>query len=101
MQIKKGDNVIVVTGKDKGKKAKVLKVFKGTGKVLVEGINMVKKHERARRQDAKGKMVDTAMPIQASNLMLIDPKKGVQTRAGKKIVGGKKIRISRKSEQEI
>ena len=100
MNIKKGDNIIVIAGKDKGKKAKVLKVFRGTGKVLVEGVNVVKKHQKP-RGNAKGQTIEVAMPLQASNVMLIDPKKGKQTRVGSKMVAGKKIRISRKSEQEI
>jgi large subunit ribosomal protein L24 len=100
MNIKKGDNIIVIAGKDKGKKAKVLKVFRDSGKVLVEGINMTKKHQKP-RGNVKGQTVDMAMPMQASNVMLIDPKSGKQTRAGSKTVSGKKIRVSRKSDQEI
>lgn len=100
MKIKKGDNIIVIAGKDKGKKAKVVGVFRDSGKILVEGVNMVKKHQKAGR-GTKGKMVDTAMPLQASNVMLIDPKSGKQTRAASKTVGGKKIRVSTKSGQEI
>lgn len=70
MHIKKGDNVIVLTGKDKGKNGKVIKAMPKEGKVIVEGINMVKKHQRPTKQGQKGMMIDKAMPIQASNLAL-------------------------------
>ena len=101
MKIKTGDNVIVITGKDKGKKGKILKVFTGTGKVIVEGLNVIKKHQRSRKSDSKGQIVLKSMPMYASNVMLIDPKTGIQTRVGKKLVGGKMVRIAKKSGQEI
>ncbi len=101
MNIKTGDNVIVITGKDKGKKGKILKVFTGTGKVVVEGLNIIKKHQRSRKSDSKGQIVEKSMPMYASNVMLIDPKTGTQTRVGKKLVGGKMVRIAKKSGQEI
>ncbi len=101
MQIKKGDNIIVITGKDKGKKGKILKVFTATGKVIVEGLNVIKKHQRSRKSDSKGQIVVKSMPLYASNVMLIDPKSGTQTRVGKKSIGGKMVRIARKSGQEI
>lgn len=101
MNIKKGDNIIVISGKDKGKKGKILKVFPLAGKVIVEGLNVIKKHQRSRKSDSKGQIVVKSMPMYASNVMLIDPKTGTQTRVGKKLVGGKMVRIARKSGQEV
>jgi large subunit ribosomal protein L24 len=76
MHIKKGDTVIVLSGDDKGKTGKVLLAFPSKGKVLVEGINTVKKHERPRTQGGKGQVVDRAMPINASKVRSTDaPKK--------------------------
>ena len=100
MQIKKGDNIIIITGKDKGKKAKVVKVLRDSNKVVIEGLNVVKKHQKP-RGNTKGQTIEVSMPMHVSNVMLIDPKKGVQTRIGSKIVNGKKIRVSKKSGQEI
>ena len=101
MKLKKGDNVIIVAGKDKGKKGKIVKVLVALNKVVVEGANMMKKHQRPRKSGEKGSMINIAMPIHASNVMMLDPKGGVVTRLGKKQVGGKMVRIARKSNQEI
>lgn len=68
MKIKKGDNVIVLAGKDKGKKGKVVKSLPAQNKVVVEGINMVKKHQRARKTNEKGTIISLAMPIHVSNV---------------------------------
>ncbi|OHB25019.1 MAG: 50S ribosomal protein L24 [Parcubacteria group bacterium RIFOXYD2_FULL_52_8] len=101
MNIKKGQTVLVVTGKDKGKQAKVLRVFPAIDKVIVEGINMAKHHERARRSGQKGQILSKAMPMHVSNVMLLDPKSGTRTRVGMKMVGEKKIKIARKSGAEL
>ena len=100
MNIKKGDNVIIRTGKDKGKKGTVLAVYPKKNQVLVEGLNMKKRHMRP-RQGEKGQIVDMAHPINRSVVALIDPKKGVATRLGSKEINGKKVRIAKKSGQEI
>lgn len=68
MHVKKGDNVIVITGKDKGKKGSVVKAFPKDMLVLVEGVNMKKKHMRSRKQGEKGKIVDVAYPVHVSNV---------------------------------
>jgi len=99
MKIKKNDSVIVIAGKDKGKTAKVLKAFPKDNLIIVEGVNMKKKHERARKANSKGQIVEKAMPIHVSNVMLLEGKKGV--RAGSKKIGDKNVRISRKSGKEI
>ncbi len=101
MKLKKGDNVIIVAGKDKGKKGKIVHVLVVKNKVIVEGMNMMKKHLRPRKSGEKGRMEDKAMPIHASNVMIVDPKSGKQTRLGKKKVGDKMVRIARKSNQEV
>ena len=72
MKIKKGDNAIIITGKDKGKKGKVVRVLVSENKVIVEGINMMKKHQRPRRSDEKGSIKDVEMPIDASNVKKAD-----------------------------
>jgi len=70
MKIKKGDNVIVLAGKDKGKKGKVIRAFPKKGKVLVEGLNMTKRHQRPRKTSEKGQIMNIAMPIHVSNVKL-------------------------------
>jgi large subunit ribosomal protein L24 len=101
MKLKKGDNVILIKGKDKGKKGKITKAIPKENKVIVEGLNMFKKHMRPRRQGEKGSTVSIAMPIHASNVMIVDPKSGKVSRIGKKKVGDKFVRVARKSNQEI
>jgi len=101
MKLKKGDNVIVVTGKDKGKKGKIVHVLVKENKIIVEGLNMMKKHQRPRKSGEKGTIKSIEMPLHASNVMMLDPKTGKATRLGKKKVGEKMIRIARKSNQEI
>lgn len=99
MNIKKGDTVIVLKGKDAGKKAKVVSMLK-TGKVLLEGLNSKKRHKRAPR-GGKGQMLELSHPIARANVALLDPKKGTPTRLGGKMVNGKKVRIAKKSGQEV
>lgn len=70
MHIKKGDTVVILSGDDKGKTAKVLQAMPKEGRVLVDGVNIVKKHERARKEGQKGQVVDRAMPIAASKVKL-------------------------------
>lgn len=72
MRLKKGDNIIVITGKDKGKKGKIVKVLVQKNKVVVEGINMMKKHQRPKKSGEKGTRINIAMPIHASNVKKID-----------------------------
>lgn len=99
MKIKKNDNIIIIAGKDKGKTSKVLKAIPKDNLIVAEGVNMKKKHERARKSGSKGQIVEKAMPIHVSNVMLLEGKKAV--RAGQKMVGDKKVRISRKSGKEL
>lgn len=101
MKLKKGDNVIIITGKDKGKKGKIVRVLVSENKVIVEGANMMKRHQRPRKSGEKGSMRDIEMPLSATNVMMLDPKSNKPTRLGKKKVGNKMVRIARKSNQEI
>ncbi len=101
MKIKKGDLVLIISGKDRGRKGKILAVFPKERKVLVEGINLMKKHQRARRAGEKGQIVQLPKPIDVSNAKLICSKCGKVTRIGYKIVEGKKYRICKKCGQEI
>ena len=100
MKIKKGDNVMVMTGKDKGKKGAVVKAFPKENKILLDGVNVVKKHvKKGAKGSSKGQIVEKAMPINVSNVMIIDG--GKPTRVGYKMEAGKKVRIAKKSNKEI
>jgi len=97
MKIKKGDNIIVIAGKDKGKEGKIIKTFSKKNEVIVEGVNIKKRHQKARRQDQKGQIIEFSAPVHVSNVMLKDPKTGKPTRAGFKMDGKRKVRITKKS----
>jgi len=101
MRIKKGDNVIVIAGKDKGKKGKVSKAIPDLDKVVVEGANMRKKHLKSKKKGQPGQIVEFAVPIHVSNVAIADPKSGKPTRIGIKVEGGKRVRIAKKSGQKI
>jgi large subunit ribosomal protein L24 len=101
MKIKTNDNVIILAGKDKGKKGKVLRVLSDVEKVIVEGANIVKRHQKAGSGGKKGEVVEVAAPMHVSNVALLDPKDKKPTRVGYKVEGGKKIRISKRSGQKI
>lgn len=101
MKIKKNDTVIVLTGKDKGVKGKVLAAFPRISKVLVEGVNVTKKHTRSRKRGEKGQIVDRPLPLHVSNVALLDPKENKPTRVGYRVESGKKVRYSKRSGQTI
>ncbi len=101
MKFKKGDNVIVTTGKSKGQKGTVLAVLRDTNKVLVEGVNKAKKHIKPKSKDQKGSIIEKEFPLNASNVMIVDPKTGKASRIGKKKIGDKMVRIAKKSGQEL
>jgi large subunit ribosomal protein L24 len=101
MKLKKGDNVIIIAGKDKGKSGKIVHVLVKKNKVIVDGLNMMKKHQRPRKSNEKGTMKNIEMPLSVSNVMMIDPKTGKATRLGKKKIGEKMVRITKKSGQEV
>ena len=101
MKIRTGDNVIVIAGTDKGKTGKVTRAFPKTETVIVEGVNIKKRHKKATRSDQHGQIVDKTMPIHVSNVELVDPKTNKPTRIAYKEVKGKKVRIAVKSGTEL
>jgi large subunit ribosomal protein L24 len=102
MNFKVGDEVVVIAGSDKGKTGKIVKTLKNENKVVVEGVHMVKKHQKPTGQETGG-ILDVAAPINASNVMIIDPKTKKRTRIGHTTdtKTGKKIRITKKSNEKI
>ena len=100
MKIKKGDTVLVITGKDKGKKGEVIAAFPKTNKVIVSGVNIQSKHEKA-RQDQPAQIVKVEGPIDASNVMFYDSKAKAPTRIGYTVEGGKKKRVSKKTGKVV
>ena len=102
LHIKKNDTVVVLAGEDKGKTGKVLKVLVEKNRALVEGVNMVSKSTKPSAMNPQGGIVKQEAPIHISNLSLIDPKSGKATRVGIKVTeDGKKVRIAKKSGEEI
>ncbi|WP_289023637.1 50S ribosomal protein L24 [Desulfobacter postgatei] len=102
MRIKKDDKVKVLTGKDKGKIGKVLKVVKKTNRIVVENINMVKVHQRPSQANPQGGIVEKSMPIDVSNLMLMCNSCVKPTRIGiKQLEDGKRVRVCKKCNQQI
>ena len=101
MKLKTGDKVVVITGKDKGKEGKITKILKEQNKVVVEGINIAKKHVKPNGQSA-GSIVEMELPIHASNVMILDPKTNKPTRIGHEInKDGKKTRTTKKSNSNL
>ncbi|HJT44413.1 MAG TPA: 50S ribosomal protein L24 [Rhizomicrobium sp.] len=99
--IRKGDNVVVTTGRDKGKKGSVLKVFPKEDRALVQGVNMVKRHQRQTQTQQAG-ITSKESPVHLSNIALLDPKSGKATRVGFKTLGdGRKVRFAKKSGEVI
>jgi large subunit ribosomal protein L24 len=101
MKIKKGDQVIVISGKDRGRKGKVLKVFPKAERIMIEGINLRKKHLRPKRSGEKGQIIETLAPIHVSNIKIICAKCGKATRISYKIEKKEKYRICKKCAQEV
>jgi large subunit ribosomal protein L24 len=100
-KIKKGDRVIVTSGRDKGKKGEVLKMFPSEDRALVSGVHVVKRHQR-QTQKVQGGIVNKESPIHLSNLSLVDPKSGNATKVGWKVLNdGRKVRFAKKSGEVI
>lgn len=97
MKLKKGDPVVVVSGKDKGKQGNILRTLPTENKVVVEGVGLVKRHLRRAMKGQSGGIVERPRAIDASNVMLADPKTGKGTRIGRKIEDGKNVRVAKKS----
>ena len=101
LKIKKGDQVVVLTGRDKGAKGEVLKVLTTERRVVVQGVNMVTKHQKP-TQVSPGGIIKKELPIHVSNVSVADPKTGEATRVGYKVLkDGKKVRVAKKSGETI
>jgi large subunit ribosomal protein L24 len=104
-RIKRDDQVIVISGKDRGKKGKVLRVDPTNSKVIVEGLNMIKRHQKAQQtgptSHQQGGVIEREAGIHVSNVALLDPKDGKPTRVGVEIVDGKRFRVARRSGTRI
>ena len=101
MHVKKGDKVMVISGKDKGKTGVILSAVPKKDRVFVEGVNIVKKHVKPNQLNPQGGIVSQEAAIHVSNVMLIDPKSGEPTRVGFKVEDGKKVRVAKKSGNVI
>ncbi|MBN8531589.1 MAG: 50S ribosomal protein L24 [Alphaproteobacteria bacterium] len=101
MKLKKGDKVIVIAGRDKGKKGEVLKVLREEDRVVVSGINLVKRHTRPSQVSAGG-IVEKELSIHISNVAFLDPKESAPTRVGFKVLdNGKKTRVAKRSGETL
>ncbi|WP_404406762.1 50S ribosomal protein L24 [Jeotgalibacillus malaysiensis] len=101
MHVKKGDKVMVISGKDKGKTGTILATSPKTDRVIVEGVNIVKKHSKPSQMNPQGGISNMEAAIHVSNVMLIDPKTNEPTRVGYKVEDGKKVRIAKKSGESL
>ena len=103
MNFKVGDEVVVIAGSDKGKTGKIVKTLRNENKVIVEGVHMVKKHQKPTSENQTGGIVERENPIHVSNVMIIDPKTKKPTRVGITMdeKNNKKIRISKKSNEKF
>lgn len=98
MHVKKGDKVRVISGKDKGKTGVILAAYPKDSRVLVEGVNIVKKHSKPSQANPQGGIISQEAAIHVSNVMPIDPKTGNPTRVGHQVVDGKKVRVAKSGE---
>jgi large subunit ribosomal protein L24 len=102
IKLKKGDRVRVLTGKDRGKEGVIMRVLPQANKVIVDGVNVAKKHQKARSATSQGGIIDKDMPIPVPNVALLSPSDGKPTRVGYKILeDGTKIRVCRRTGAEI
>jgi len=101
MHVKKGDKVMVITGKDKGKTGVILAAFPKKDRVIVEGVNIIKKHSKPSQANPQGGIISQEAPIHVSNVMAVDPKSNEPTRVGYQEVNGKKVRVAKKSGEVL
>jgi len=102
MHVKKGDLVVVISGKSKGKRGKVLRVLPRQGRVIVEGVNLVKRHMKPSPKNPQGGIVEKEAPISASKVMLVDPETKGRTRVGVRVLpDGRRVRYAKKSGELI
>lgn len=98
MHVRKGDEVVIIAGKDKGKRGKILQVLPKEGRVIVEGVNMIKRHTRPTQANPQGGIVEREAPLHSSNVMPYDAKAGQGVRVRKQVLNdGKKVRVSQKT----
>ena len=102
LKIRKGDRVVVLKGKDRGKEGTVMRVLPSAGKVIVDGVNVAKKHQKPTKSTMQGGIIDKDMPIDVSNVAIVSPKDGKATRVGYKIDDdGNKVRICKRTGVEL
>ncbi len=101
MKVKKDDQVLIISGKDRGRKGKVIKAFPKQGKIIVDKMNIKKKHLRPKKQGEKGQVVEIPAPIDVSNVKIVCSKCGKATRVGYKVEKERKYRVCKKCGQEI
>lgn len=101
MKIKKGDQVAIMAGKDRGKRGKVIQILASQDRVVVEGANLIKRHRKPRKEGEKGERIERPAPMHVSNVMLVCPETGKPTRVGYRIEGGEKVRVSKKSGKAV
>ena len=102
LKIKKGDEVVILTGKDKGSKGEVLKVLPEERRLIVQGVNVVKKHRKPTQLNPQGGIENIEKSIDVSNVALVDPKEGKATRVGFKVLkDGKKVRVAKRSGETV
>ena len=100
LKVKKGDKVVVITGRDKGKSGEILEVLRAENRVVVQGVNMAQRHQKQSMQQ-EGGIVQKELPIHVSNVALIDPKTEKPTRVGYKMDGERKVRVARRSGEAL
>ncbi|MBM7573081.1 50S ribosomal protein L24 [Aquibacillus albus] len=101
MHVKKGDKVQVISGKDKGKQGTIIAAYPKKERVLVEGVNVVKKHAKPSQDNPQGGILNQEAAIHVSNVLPVDPKSGEPTRVGYEVRDGKKVRIAKKSGEAL
>jgi len=101
MKVKKNDTVLIISGKYRGRKGKILRAFPKKDKVLIEGVNLRKKHQKPKKTGDKGEIIEIPAPIHISNVKIICPKCKKATRIGYRIEGGEKYRICKKCDKTI
>ena len=100
--VRKGDTVIIIAGRERGKRGKVLRVFPAEGRLLVERLNLMKKHQKPTQKLRQGGIIEREAPLHLSNVMLVDPRSDKPTRVGvRMLTEGRKVRIARKSGEII
>ena len=101
MKLKRGDKVIVIAGADKGKVGTIQKVFPKLNRVVIDGVNTVKKHQKPKQNNPEGSIVEMYAPVDASNVAIYDEKAKKAVKVGYKVVDGKKVRVNKKTGTEI